>query len=653
MDQYYLNLLREKYSTPEAVYTELINLEAIQNLPKGTELYLSDVHGSSAAFEHILRTGAGNVREKLENYYGDEWTAEQKDWFGLLISYPEYALKHEPFESVKDDDWYADTIIHLVKFMGFCAVKYTRSKVRKALPQKYTYIIEELLYTDLTQRKKNLYYRNILNRLISLKQAEPFIIALSEVIQRLVIDHLHLVGDVFDRSSGEEQVMERLIQHHSVDLQWGNHDLLWMGAHFGSKVNLITLLRIAARYGYLFELERTYGLNLRPLFLYAEENYEVTEAFRPKGSKSSSLLQEESEELLAKAHHALAVIQFKLEEQIIERRPEFQMANRQFLGKVDKVNKKVEIDGKDCELTDFPYDRIDENDPARLSYEEEHIVDTLIESFQRSEKIRKYMTFLLEKGRMYLVYNGHLLFHGCLPMDENGDFQSVELEGRKVQGKGMLDAFDMYVRKASQSPDSSEDYATDVLWYAWAGDKSPLFGRNKMTTFERYYIKDKETHKEKRNAYFDLRENEDTVKKILRTFGLENKSARIINGHTPIKVKKGESPIKAGGRLIVIDGGMNEAYRAATGIAGYSLLNNSYGFQIVTHQPFESVSGFFERGKDETSLKHVIDGKLERTLIKDTTIGTAIQKQIDILLEVVEYIQSQEILNEDKFSFDM
>lgn len=651
MDHNYLKLLREKYSTPEAVYTELINLEAIQNLPKGTELYLSDVHGSSQAFEHILRTGAGNVREKLENYFGDEWTAEEKDWFNLLISYPEFALDYDHFESLKNDEWYADTIIHLIKFMGFCAIKYTRSKVRKALPQKYAYIIEELLYTDLNQRKKDLYYKNILKRLISLNQAESFIIALGEVIQRLVIDHLHLVGDIFDRSSGENLVMDKLIQHHSIDIQWGNHDLLWMGACFGSKVNLMTLLRIAARYGYLFELERTYGLNLRPLFLYAEEHYQANEAFKPKGANKSSLMIEESEELLTKAHHALAIIQFKLEEQIIERRPEFQMSDRRLLGKIDRDNQIVEIENKKWELTDFPYKQVNEAEPSALSNEEEHIVNTLLESFQRSDKIRKYITFLLEKGSMYLIYNGHLLYHGCLPLDKSGDFLSIELEGKKVAGKEMLDTFDHYVRKAAKAPHTSEDYATDVLWYAWAGDKSPLFGRNKMTTFERYYIKDTDTHKENRNDYFEMRESEEIVDKILRSFGLYSENSKIVNGHTPVKVKKGENPVKANRRLIVIDGGMNEAYRSATGIAGYSLLNNSYGFQIVTHQPFESVSDLFDRGKDETSLKHVIDGKLERTLIKDTTIGSAIQKQINILLEVVQYIHSQEISLDDSDNF--
>lgn len=642
MDQNYLNLLKEKYPTPEAVYTELINLEAIQNLPKGTELYVSDVHGASEAFDHILRTGAGNVREKLENHFEDTWTIEEKDWFNLLISYPEYALEHPHFTEMKTAEWYGKTIIDLIEFMRFCAVKYTRSKLRKALPEKYTYIIEELLYTDLNQREKDLYYKNILTKLIALDQAESFIRSLSNVIQRLVIDHLHLVGDIFDRSSGENLVMDQLIHHHSVDIQWGNHDLLWMGARFGSKVNLITLLRIAARYGYLFELEKIYGLNLRPLFLHAEENYQINTAFKPKCSEDSTLLKEESEELLTKAHHTLAVIQFKLEEQLIKRRPEFKMSKRLILESIDPETHEVEIEGERWKLTDFPYTQLDLEQPDRLSQKEEHIVSTLLESFQRSEKIKEYVQFLLEKGSMYLVYNNHLLFHGCIPLDDQGQFISVELEGQSVSGKDMLGAYDYYVRKASRALDTSDDFATDLMWYAWAGDRSPLFGRNKMTTFERYYIENSETHSEKRNPYFDLRDNQNVVRDILEAFGLKSSQSRIINGHTPVEVKKGESPVKADGQLIVIDGGMNEAYRNATGISGYSLLNNSYGFQIVTHQLFKSVSELFRQGKDETTLKHMIDGKLGRTVIRETTIGHTIQEQIDLLLEVVQHIQVDE-----------
>lgn len=642
MNLNYLELFKEKYPTPESVYTELINLEAIQNLPKGTELYLSDVHGAFEAFDHILRTGAGNVKEKLENFFDETLSPDEKNRLNLLISYPEYALTNPDFIKSKTRQWYSETITILIEFMGFCAVKYTRSKLRKALPKETTYIIEELLYTDLKQHEKDLYYKNILNRLIDLKQADSFIVSLCEVIQRLVIDHLHLVGDIFDRSCGENKVMDRLMAHHSVDIQWGNHDLLWMGARFGSKANLITLLRIAARYGYLFDIEQAYGLNLRPLFLFAEEQYEVIEAFRPKSTQSSKLLKDESEELLTKAHHALAIIQFKLEEQIIRRRPEFNLSKRLLLSAIDEKDGTVEIEGKRYKLKDFPYSQLSKQDPAELSTEEEHIVNTLLDSFQRSEKISRYIQFLLDKGGMYLKYNGHLLFHGCLPLNEDGSFLSLELEGKKVSGKALLDKFESYVREAALLPHTSQDFPTDLLWYAWAGDKSPLFGRNKMTTFERYYITDTASHQEKRNPYFYLREQKQIVEAIIQAFDLDGSKAKIINGHTPVKVKKGESPVKADGQLIVIDGGMNKAYQKATGIAGYSLLNNSYGFQIVTHQPFTSIVDLFTRGRDETSLKHMIDGKLERTLIKQTTIGHSIQRQIDLLLEVVEHIDFKE-----------
>ncbi len=640
-DKKYLELLKETFQTPEAVITELINLEAIQNLPKGTELYLSDVHGADAAFEHILRTGAGNVREKIGNYFEENWTAEEMDRFGLLISYPVYALNDKTFLPEKTTEWYVDTIIDLVDFMSFCAVKYTRSKLRKALPKEYTYVIEELLYTDLSQKEKDLYYRNILHRLVSLGQAEQFIIDLCTVIQRLVIDHLHLVGDIFDRASGEAKIMERLIEHHSVDVQWGNHDILWMGAMFGSKANLLTLLRVAARYGYLFELETTYGLNLRPLFLYAESNYDFNEAFRPKVSSQSSIFKQESEVLLSKAHQALAILQFKLEGQIIKRRPDFEMDHRLLLEQIDHANKTVTIEGKAYPLKDFPYKMIDETDPLKLTDEESHILNTLMESFQKSEKLNRYMDFLMKKGSMYLIYNDQLLYHGCIPLTDEGELMSFSFEGKEANGKQMLDKYDQYIRQAARNPHETEDYATDLLWYAWTGPISPLFGREKMTTFERYYIDDEGTHTENRNAYFELRQNKTVMKNILKDFELNADKSKVINGHTPVKAKKGEDPVKAEGRLIVIDGGMSEAYQKSTGIAGYSLLNNSYGFLIVTHQPFDSVENLFEQQHDDTSLKEIIDDKLERKLIKDTTIGVSIQDQIDDLQDLLMYINKE------------
>lgn len=635
----YLELLKEKFETPEAIYTELINLEAIQNLPKGTELYLSDVHGADRAFDHILRTGAGNLREKINNFFGEEWSTEEMDWFNLFISYPREAMEMNDLSRSKDKEWSMQMIRNLIDFMQFCAVKYTRSKLRKALPKEYIYVIEELLYTDLSQNEKDLYYKNILYRLISLGQAEEFMIKLCKVIQRLVIDHLHLVGDIFDRASGEKVVMEKLMAHHSVDIQWGNHDLLWMGAMYGSKANLITMLRIAARYGYLFELEKTYGLNLRPLFLFAEERYGIHPNFEPKVVEPTNTFQEESEELLTKVHQALAVIQFKLEGQIIKRRPEFEMDDRLLLDKINFDDETITIDNKQFQLNGFPVQQFQKDDPYKLCPEEEHIVNTLLESFQQSEKLVRYIDFLLKKGSMYLVYNGQLLYHGCIPLTEQGAFDSFSFEGEQLKGREMLDKFEEYIRNAASDKHETEDYATDLLWYSWTGKKSPLFGRDRMTTFERYYIEDDEISQENRNPYFKLRDNEEIMLNILKEFNLKSEDAKVINGHTPVKAKKGELPVKANGRLIVIDGGMSAAYQKSTGIAGYSLINNSYGFQIVTHQPFESIDALFEKQRDETSLKQIIDGKLDRKLIKDTTIGESLQEQIDDLQALLHYLK--------------
>ncbi|GEL65941.1 fructose-1,6-bisphosphatase [Marinilactibacillus psychrotolerans] len=635
----YLELLKEKFETPEAIYTELINLEAIQNLPKGTELYLSDVHGADRAFDHILRTGAGNLREKINNFFGEGWSTEEMDWFNLFISYPREAMEMHDQSQSKDKEWSMQMIRNLIDFMQFCAVKYTRSKLRKALPKEYIYVIEELLYTDLSQNEKDLYYKNILYRLISLGQAEEFMIKLCKVIQRLVIDHLHLVGDIFDRASGEKVVMEKLMAHHSVDIQWGNHDLLWMGAMYGSKANLITMLRIAARYGYLFELEKTYGLNLRPLFLFAEERYGIHPNFEPKVVEPTNTFQEESEELLTKVHQALAVIQFKLEGQIIKRRPEFEMDDRLLLDKINFDDETITIDNKQFQLNGFPVKQFQKDDPYKLCPEEEHIVNTLLESFQQSEKLVRYIDFLLKKGSMYLVYNGQLLYHGCIPLTEQGAFDSFSFEGEQLKGRKMLDKFEEYIRNAASDKHETEDYATDLLWYSWTGKKSPLFGRDRMTTFERYYIEDDEISQENRNPYFKLRDNEEIMLNILKEFNLKSEDAKVINGHTPVKAKKGELPVKANGRLIVIDGGMSAAYQKSTGIAGYSLINNSYGFQIVTHQPFDSIDALFDKQKDETSLKQIIDGKLERKLIKDTTIGDSLQEQINDLQELLYYLK--------------
>lgn len=636
MDLNYLELIKKSYPSLETVYTELINLEAIQNLPKGTELYLSDIHGAHDKLTHILSTGAGNIKEKLFIYFRDKLDSRSINQLNLLIGYPIYFWENNK-SLVLDNIWCKKTIINLIDFMKFCSVKYTRSKVRKALPKKYTYIIEELLYTDLQQSEKDSYYHNIINRLIELNQSEPFILALCAVIKQLVIDHLHIVGDIFDRSQGEDKVMEELMKYHSVDIQWGNHDILWMGAKFGSLVNLITLLRIAARYGYLFNLEKIYGLNLRPLFMYANDKYNYHSSFEPK--KDSGTFEKENEILLNKVHQCLAIIQFKLENQIIIRRPEFKMSKRAFLKDINKNTEEVIIDKKVYKLNKFPYDSLSTINPINLFKEEKVIIKKLMESYQQSEKIERYMDFLLNKGSMYLKYNNHLLFHGCIPMDNSGDFQEVIINNEGYSGKNLLERLETSFREASKRPKISDDLDTDLLWYAWSGPRSPLFGRDRMTTFERYYIQERSSHREQPNSYFKLRENEKIIEKVLQEFGCCKKESKIINGHTPIEVKKGENPIKANSKLIVIDGGMNKAYQKKTGVAGYSLLNNSYGFQLVTHQPFISIEDIFLKGEDETILKHMIDGKNKRKLIKNTTIGEKIQNKIDYLITVIDHLQ--------------
>ncbi|SKA04857.1 fructose-1,6-bisphosphatase-3 [Pilibacter termitis] len=635
----YYKLLFEKYGSKEEVYAELINLEAILNLPKATELFLSDIHGADGAFDYILRTGAGNLKEKIVATFASVWDFEKVNEFTLLVAYPELFLQE--MTEKKTNTWQKETILDLICLLKFCASKYTRSKVRKSLPKEFAYIIEELLYMEGAAEEKENYYEQILERVITLQQGEIFIVALSLSIQRLVIDHLHIVGDVYDRGSGAHKIMNRLEKFHSVDFQWGNHDILWLGARVGSSCSMITLLRIAARYKYLLDLEEAYGINLRPLYLFAEKNYKTNPRFTPKATEKNA--QEiENDELLEKVHQALAIIQFKLEGQIIQRRKEFQMDDRLLLEKIDFDRQTITLEDESYSIESFPRATIDPQDIYALSAEEKYVLDSLTTSFQNSEPLKRHVHFLLEKGAMYQVYNGQLLFHGCIPLLENGDFASFTLEGHSYEGKALLDAFEHYIRQSARNIDIHDDFATDLIWYCWCGEKSPLFGRKKMTTFERYFIPDKLTHKEMENPYFSLRDEEETCKKILEEFGLFDQNARIINGHTPVKVRKGETPTRANGKLFIIDGGMSRAYQKTTGIAGYSLLNNSYGFQIVTHQPFKSIEEIFEQRKDPTTVKNMIDGKFKRRLIKDTTIGKEIQEQIDDLLELLGYLEIAE-----------
>ena len=634
MEQYKRILLKE-FDSKQKVITELINLEAILNLPKGTELYLSDIHGEFEAFDYILRTCAGNLNEKINDCFGEELGKAEKDKLTLLIAYPQEVLNDDSLYPLKDKNWYGRIIQNLFTLLAFVAAKYTRSKVRKALPPQYTYIMEELLYTDRNLPDNNIYFETIQNYLIDLGEANAFILALSKVIRQLIIDHLHIVGDIFDRGAAADKVMNELMAYHSVDIQWGNHDIIWMGAFFGSKECLLTLLRIAARYGYLYDIERAYGLNLRPLVLFAEKTYSENAKFKPNlGKRSDSYAPKEILQL-EKVHQALAIIQFKLESQLIQRRPEFDMAQNVTLDKIDYWEESILVGGKKHFLANTCFQTINPQKPEELTDEEEEVVATLLDSFQHSLQLKSHISFLMKKGSMYKIYNNHLLFHGCIPLGESGDFEPLQINEIRYTGKELLDFFEYHIRESSKNPDIQDDFSTDLIWYCWNGKLSPLFGKDKMTTLERYFIEDKETHIEKENPYFSYRNSAKICKLILEEFGLVSEDSRIVNGHTPVKTLKGESPIRGEGMLFVIDGGLCEAYQKKTGIAGYSLLNNSYGFQIVTHQPFQNVQKMIEEALDLSSLKRVIEHVRERTLIKSTTIGQSLieqQQELSVLL---------------------
>ncbi|MCJ1979936.1 fructose-1,6-bisphosphatase [Pseudolactococcus carnosus] len=638
-DNKYLSLLAEKYETTDKVKSELVNLEAILNLPKGTELYISDIHAEYKAFNHIIRTGAGNIKEKIDEIFPDE-NAQEMEHLAMLIAYPTDMLQGKATDSAEANLWSAVTINRLLKLLRHLGTKYSRSKVRKAIDADFRYFTEELMLSvDANQTEKKDYYQQIIKRLIELDQDEKFIRSLCITIQELTVDHLHVVGDVFDRGAGADKVMDRLIQFHNVDFQWGNHDVLWMGAYAGNLACLATLLRIAVKYNYLYELEAAYGLNLRPLFLFAEAHYaDNNSGFTPASRADDELYGVENQTRLSQVHQALSIIQFKLEGQIISRRPDFEMADRNLLERIDYDQQTINLAGQTYTLKNACFQTISPELPNQLTDGETYVMTAILASLQKSEKFQRHMHFLVEKGSAYLVYNRHLLYHGCIPLKDDGSFLEMKIEEASYSGRALLDQFDAHIRRGIHYPDIRDDYSTDLMWYAWAGKCSPLFGRSSMTTFERYFIADKKTHQEGDNAYFTYREDPKMMTKILAEFGLTDSQSVVINGHTPVKVGDGESPIKAAGKLMVIDGGMSKAYQKTTGIAGYSLLNDSYGFKIVTHAPFTSIADILAKGKGNESLKYFLEEKPKRRMIKDTTIGDRLRASITDLNALLDYM---------------
>ncbi|WP_192947007.1 fructose-1,6-bisphosphatase [Staphylococcus cohnii] len=628
----YLDLLSQQFNNREELATEIINLESILELPKGTEHFVSDLHGEFHAFQHVLRNGSGNVRSKISDIFQDTLTRQEINEFSALVYYPEEKLKliKNSFTSKERlDEWYITTINRLIKLVTYASSKYTRTKLRKTLPKNYIFIIEELLYKSNKYNNKHSYYQTLMNQIIELEQSDDLIIGLSFTIQHLVVNHLHVVGDIYDRGPEPDKIMDTLIDYPSVDVQWGNHDVLWIGAYAGSKVCLANLLRICARYDNLDIIEDAYGINLRPLLTLAEKYYSGDNpAFKPKNAEGLS--QSEIEQI-TKIHQAIAIIQFKLEAPIIKRRPNFEMEERLVLESIDYENNTATLYGKTYTLENTCFQTIESNNPNALTEDEHEVIEKLLLSVQQSEKLKRHMTFLMQKGKLYLPYNGNLLIHGCIPVDENGEMESMIIDGEKCYGRDLLDHFEHFVREAFDHKDIHDDLATDLVWYLWTGKYSSLFGKRAMTTFERYYINDKSAHKETKNPYYYLREDVNMCKKMLKDFGLDPEEGHIINGHTPVKEIDGENPIKAEGKMIVIDGGFSKAYQSTTGIAGYTLLYNSFGMQLVAHQHFNSKKHVLLNGADELSIRRVVDKELKRKKIRDTNTGKDIQEKIDVL----------------------
>ncbi|ENI9085589.1 fructose-1,6-bisphosphatase [Listeria monocytogenes] len=634
LDMKYLHLLAKEYPTIAKTATEIINLEAIMNLPKGTEHFLSDVHGEYSAFEQVLRNGSGVVKRKIRDIFGAELDDAEINSLSTLIYYPEEKMDLIASETEDLHAWYRTTLFRLIELCQYVASKYTRSKVRKAMPEDFAYILEELLHENYNEDDKKLYYEEILQHIISLGRAEEFISALSRLIQQLVVDHLHIVGDVYDRGPYPDKIMDTLMNYHSLDFQWGNHDILWMGTASGSRVCAANVIRISARYLNLDILEDSYGISLRPLALFADEVYkdDPCKYFQPKNEDNTDYSNAEITQI-ARMHKAISIIQFKLEGEIINRRKEFNMEHRLLLQFIDYKKGTIQLKGKTYQLLDTHFPTIDPENPYTLTDGEKDLIEKITASFKNCRRLQKHVQFLYSKGSMFLTYNGNLLYHGCIPLHEDGTFMEMKLRGEKYAGRALLEQFEILTREAYVRPPGTKEkkYACDIVWYLWTGAISSLFGKSEMTTFERYFVAEKETHKEEKNPYYKLRNDEFICKQILEEFGLDGECGHIINGHTPVKEGKGESPIKASGKMLVIDGGFAKAYHKETSLAGYTLLFNSYGLQLVSHQPFTTKEDAIKNETDILSTRQVIEMEINRKRVRDTDIGAKLSEQAEDL----------------------
>lgn len=626
-----LELLSKQYRNIQEVAEEIINLQAILSLPKGTEFFLSDIHGEYEAFIHLLNNGSGIIKNKIEDLYKNTLTEEERKNLATLIYYPEEKLKiikkSNPTQNM--NEFYRITLYRLIEVGRAVSSKYTRSKVRKAIPEGFDYIIDELLHMQGNDENKDQYNKQIIESIIDLNRADDFIIVMTSFIKRMAIDHLHIVGDIYDRGPGAPIILDKLMEFHSLDIQWGNHDILWMGAACGSEACIANTVRICSRYDNFSTLEEGYGINIRPLSDFARNVYKDDECkiFYPKNTEQSQFSSSDKS-IVAKIHKAITVIQFKVEGQTIKRHPEYKMKDRLLIDKIDFEKGTVHIDGKDYKLKDSNFPTIDPKNPYKLTEEEAEIMERLKYSFENSEKLQKHINFLYSQGSMYKKYNDNLLFHACIPVTEKGEFEKVELAGKACRGKELMEHLENIAHKAFFGNKDENQDAVDIMWYLWCGPKSPLFGKDKAATFERYLLEDKALHKENKNPYYKLIETEEFCNELLEHFGADVKEGHIINGHVPVKVKDGETPLRANGKAIVIDGGFSKAYQETTGIAGYTLSYNSNGLVLAVNDPFESKQKAIDEGTDiktEIILKENVE---KRKCVEDTDIGKRLTEEI-------------------------
>ena len=643
--RYYRGLSKQYPNTVSAA-TEIINLQAILSLPKGTEHFITDLHGEYPQFRHILRNGSGAIRRKIDDLFGPTLRSEEKKELAALIYYPKEKLEQVEDKEVDIQEWYHVTIHRMVLLCRRAASKYTRSKVRKSMPADFSYVIEELLNGRYEEMDQEAYYNEIIHSVITTGRAREMIIVLANLIQRLVVDHLHVVGDIYDRGPSPHLIIDSLMSHHSVDIQWGNHDLLWMGAASGSAPCICNAIRIAARYGNLPTIEEGYGINLLPLAKLALEYYGNDSCERFKEQNTYQELKEASylsldTNLEEKMHKAITVIQFKMEGQLILEHPEFKMEDRLLLDKIDFEKGTVRIEGKDYPMLDTNFPTIDPEHPYQLTAQEAEAISQIQQSFLQCEKLQQHMDFLYSHGSLYKVYNENLLYHGCVPLTPDGKFKKVEIYGKKYSGKALYEILDDYARKGHYATDPEEKkQGVDMLWYLWENPNSPVFGKDKMTTFERYFVEDKALHKEPKNPYYHMLDDEKMADMVLKEFGLEGPDCHIVNGHIPVEAKTGESPVKCNGKLLIIDGGLSRAYQSTTGIAGYTLIYNSHCLMVAAHEPFTSVRNAVEQGSDIQSNRMIVQQNSKRKMVADTDVGKELKESIEDLRGLLKAYQS-------------